>query len=454
MIRKNIWTRALIGFLSLVLTAPVGAFAQPASNPQGSGAQPGFSQPKLDQMLAPIALYPDSLLAQVLLASTYPSRVVEANRWVKAHRGWSKARINAALDKLDWDLSVKALVPFPKVLAMMDKHLGWTTNLGEAFLGQQQQVMASVQELRHKAYAQGNLKTTPQQEVVVQRQDIEIEPVSPDVVYVPYYDPWLVYGDWWWPGYPPYAFFPYGGYGLFGFAVGISVGSYWNRGWGHWNWGRRDVFVNVDRSLNINDPRAARHSFRTANFNSFAHHRAAGLGRVPGARAGAFNRPSAASVRQGLSSTGTRAGSAHGFGAQRPGFAGNRPANGSFGRSAAGAHGHGFVGGAHNFNGAGNFRSNGFAGSHPGHVAPGFAGHGVNGGGFRGPVGGAPAFGGGGAHIGGGAPHFGGGGAFGGGGGGAHFGGGGGGAHFGGGGGGAHFGGGGGGAHFGGGGRR
>lgn len=396
---KNIWTRVLIGIVSAVLAFPVGAFAQPAAN-QGAAPPPqNFSEPQLDQMLAPIALYPDSLLAQVLLASTYPSQVVEADRWVKAHRGWSKARINSALNKMDWDLSVKALVPFPKVLGMMDKHLDWTTNLGEAFLGQQQAVMASVQELRHKAYAKGNLRTTSQQEVVVQSQDIEIEPVNPELVYVPYYDPLLVFGDWWWPGYPPFAFFPYYGpylaFGPFGFGVGIFVASCWNWGWGHWGWGHGNLYVNANRHLNINDPHAGinRSTMRTANFHTFAAHQAAGLGRVSGAHAGAFHRPSAASVRRGIS--GTRAGAAHGF-----------------------AHG------------AGTFRGHGFTGSHTGRVAPGFAGHG-SAGGFSGPVGGAPHFEGGAAHFGGGGAHFGGGG--------FHFGGGG--AHFGGGGG--HFGGGG-----------
>ena len=411
MIRKNIWTRALIGFLALVLAAPVGVFAQPATNnpnDEGNSAPQSFSKPQLDQMLASIALYPDSLLAQVLIASTYPSQVVVANRWVKAHRGWSKARINAALDRKNWDMSVKALVPFPKVLAMMDKHLDWTTNLGEAFLGQQQEVMASVQELRQKAYAQGNLKTTEQQEVVVQRNDIEIEPVNPEVVHVPYYNPLEVYGDWWWPGYPPYAFFPYAGpyitYGLFGFAAAIGVGAYWNWGWGHWGWGNGNVYVNANRNLNINNPRAGinHRTMRTANFNTFRTHQAAGLGRAPGAHAGVFNRPSAASVRRGLSGT-------HAGAVSRHGVAG------------------GFQ--YHNFSGGSNFRGHNFNGSNPGHfTAPGFAGHGA--GGFRGSVGGASHFGGGGG-FGGGAPHFGGGGGFGGGGfGGGHFGGG----HFGGGG--------------------
>ncbi|MDR3555167.1 MAG: DUF3300 domain-containing protein [Syntrophobacteraceae bacterium] len=426
MIRKNIWTSALIGILSVVLTAPVGVFAQPAPNAQSGGAPQNFSQAQLDQMLAPIALYPDSLLAQILLASTYPSQVVEADRWVKAHQDWSKDRINAALDKRDWDLSVKALVPFPKVLAMMDNQIDWTTNLGEAFLSQQPDVMAQVQDLRHRAYSKGNLNTTEQQKVVVSNNAIEIQPVDPQVVYVPYYDPSVIYGNWWWPGYPPYAFFPYAGpyitYGLFGFAAGIAVGAFWNWGWGHWGWGDRNVYVNVNRHLNINDPRGRFHrgDFRTANFHQFSRNHVAGLGTVRGAgghgaHAGAFNRPSAASVQRGLSRN--RAGAAHGFTGHGHGFAADRG-------SAAGVHGHGFAGGArnHGVNGAGNFRGHGFAGSNAGHPHPGFNG----GGGFRGSVGGAHHFGGashfggggfrgGAAHFGGGGGHFGGGGGHGGG---------------------------------------
>ncbi len=421
MIRKNIWTRLLIGFLSVLLTAPVAALAQTAPNTRG--APQGFSRAQIDQMLAPIALYPDSLLAQILLASTYPSQVVQADRWVKSRKGWSKTRINEALNKKNWDLSVKALVPFPKVLDMMNSQLDWTTNLGEAFLGQQSEVMAQVQVLRQKAYAAGNLKTTPQQSVVDQNNDIAIEPVNPEVVYVPYYDPWDVYGSWWWPGYPPFAFYPYAGpflsFGLFGFAAAVSVGPYWNWGWGHWNWHHRDLYVNTNRTVNINDPHARinQRTMRTANFNSFARHQVAGLGRVPGAvghstRPGAFNRPSASSVQRGIARP--PAGAAHGFAGRGPGVAANRgaavpPAPGVTGGRAVPNHG---------LAGTGNFRGHGVAApkANVGR-APGFSG-----GGFRGPVGGAPHFG---ASPGfrGGAPHFEGGAHFGG--GGAHLGGGG-----------------------------
>jgi hypothetical protein len=440
MIRRKFLTYIVIGVFSVAMAVPVGAFAQSASSAEGGAAQKGFSRAQIDQMLAPVALYPDSLLAQILLASTYPSEIVQAARWVRHHRGWSRNRINAALDKMDWDMSVKALVPFPKVLAMMDKHLNWTTNLGEAFLGQQSQVMAQVQVMRQKAYAQGNLKTTPQQRVVVASNDIEIEPANPDVIYVPYYNPLQVYGSWWWPGYPPLAFFPYEGpyvasFGLFGFAAAVGVGPYWNWGWGRWNWAHRDMDVNVNRTANINSfhPGFDRNTLKTASFHSIARQQVAGLGRVnhplkPGAHPGAVARPPASSVQKGLARPGV--GKANGVAAKRGGAVSNRPA-------VQGAKNHG-VAGKSNFRG-GNFSSSksgrnapGFAGNRAvphgpatqGAKNPGFAGN-RGGGGFRGPVnqaphynaapgfGGArPGFSGGGApHFGGGAPRIGGGGA-------------------------------------------
>ena len=157
---NRVCKQALIAVLVMLLASPIASFAR------NDGAGQTFSRQELDRMLAPIALYPDSLLAQVLLAATYPTQVVEADRWVKEYGALSGDQLNKQLDDKDWDLSVKALVPFPQVLAMMDEHLDWTTKLGEAFLDQQAGVMASVQELRARAYAQRNLKSTPQQNVV------------------------------------------------------------------------------------------------------------------------------------------------------------------------------------------------------------------------------------------------------------------------------------------------
>ena len=229
-------TRCLIGIL-IVMMVPYGAFAQ------DTGPTPvTFSKAQLDQMLAPIALYPDSLLAQILIAATYPDQVLEANNWLKAHPDLQGDALNNALDATNWDLSVKALAPFPQILDMMAQQSDWTEKLGEAFLAQQTDVMASIQGLRRAARAAGNLQSNEQQKVVVEGDDVEIEPTNPEVVYVPDYNPEEVYGDWSWPDYPPFAYYPccwpfgfgigFGwGYG-FGFWAGVPVGPIWGWGWG------------------------------------------------------------------------------------------------------------------------------------------------------------------------------------------------------------------------------
>ena len=158
MIRNNILSRTIIGVLVVALAAPIGVFAQTGQNEQTTQSKKlrkHSVRRKLDRMLAPIARYPDPLLAQILIAATYPSQVVEAGRWVKENKGLSKDRLNAAIDKKDWDPSVKALAAYPQVLAMMNEHLDWTTNLGKAFLARQKEVLASIQELRHKDVRQG-----------------------------------------------------------------------------------------------------------------------------------------------------------------------------------------------------------------------------------------------------------------------------------------------------------
>ena len=156
-------------------------------------------------MVAPIALYPDSLVAQILAASTFPEQVVEADRWVQAHPDLKGDALGQAVDQQPWDPSVKALTAFPSVLGNMDKNLSWTSSLGDAYYNQQQDVMDAVQVMRQRAQAAGNLKSTPQQTVTTQGSTIDIEPANPEVVYVPAYDPWLVYGGpiVAWPGLVP-----------------------------------------------------------------------------------------------------------------------------------------------------------------------------------------------------------------------------------------------------------
>jgi hypothetical protein len=212
-----------------------------------------FRQEELDQMLAPIALYPDPLLSQILMASTYPLEVVEASRWSKANPGLKGQDAVRAVEPMNWDPSVKSLTAFPQVLDMMDSKLEWTESLGEAFLGQQEDVMNSVQGLRRKADAAGNLLSSDQMRVGREGDYITIEPPAPQVVYVPYYNPTVVYGPWWWPAYPPVYWTPPAYYvgpayrpGFYwGSGIAISVGFFF----GHTDWHRHRVTV-VNNQVN------------------------------------------------------------------------------------------------------------------------------------------------------------------------------------------------------------
>jgi hypothetical protein len=260
----------LIGFLIFLLAAPPGAFGQT------SGTAGTFSQEELEQLLAPVALYPDSLLAQILVASTYPLEVVEADRWVQRNKNLKGDQLNDALDKTSWDLSVKALVPFPDILATMSEKLDWTQKLGDAFLAQESEVMNTIQRLRGKARAQGNLQDTEQQKVVVQGDAIEIQPANPAVIYVPSYNPTVVYGSWAYPSYPPYYFNPVGATvaaGVLGFAAGVAVGSAWNSGWGSWNWGGGGYNANVNRNVNINRNNINVSNIQTSRWQHDSAHR-------------------------------------------------------------------------------------------------------------------------------------------------------------------------------------
>jgi uncharacterized membrane protein YgcG len=212
--------------------------------PQGAPAPPYTQQTpeQMQQLVAPIALYPDSLVAQILAASTFPEQVVEADRWVQANPDLKGAALGQAVDQQPWDPSVKALTAFPSVLGNMDKNLSWTSSLGDAYYNQQQDVMDAVQVMRQRAQGAGELKTTPQQTVTTQGSTIVVQPANPEVVYVPAYDPWLVYGDpiMAWPGWYPYPGIWFGGpYLSFGMGYGIGFFGGFGWGWPHWgfNWG-------------------------------------------------------------------------------------------------------------------------------------------------------------------------------------------------------------------------
>jgi len=217
-------------------TAPPSGQAPPSDN-QAPYAR--LSQEQLGRLVAPIALYPDALVAQVLAASSFPSEIVDANEWLKAHPGLSPSDLGAEVDKQPWDPSVKALVPYPSVLRNLATNLGWTSELGDAYYNQPQDVMTAVQEMRRKAQQAGNLKTTPQLNVNEdQNGQIDIQPTDPNVVYVPAYDPWAVYGY-------PIAPWPYwvdvpgiwwGGPGIY-FGVGFPIAPFFGFGWGWHAWG-------------------------------------------------------------------------------------------------------------------------------------------------------------------------------------------------------------------------
>ncbi|KPK34204.1 MAG: hypothetical protein AMK70_08185 [Nitrospira bacterium SG8_35_1] len=238
--------------LVLLLAVPPWAVAQEPD--AETGAAKTFKQEELDQMLAPIALYPDSLLAQVLMASTYPLEVVQADRWTKQNKELEGDTLAEELEKQEWDPSVKSLVQFPDVLAMMSEKLDWTQKLGDAFLAQQEDVTNTVQNLRKKAKETDNLKTTKEQVVKVEKEVIIIESAKPEVVYVPVYNPTVVYGTWWWPHYPPYYYYPpyYPRPALYGFATGVAIGVAWGYAWGHWNWHSHSVNININRNINYN----------------------------------------------------------------------------------------------------------------------------------------------------------------------------------------------------------
>ena len=244
--------KSLALFLTFLLVAPQGVMAK------SEGGDKSFKQEELEQLVAPIALYPDSLVAQILMASTYPLEVVQAGKWAKKNKVLKGDALTKALEKENWDPSVKSLVNFPQVLDMMNDKLDWTQKLGDAFLAQKKEVMDTVQKLRAKAEAEGNLKTTKEQKVVVEKetQTIVIESASPEVVYVPTYNPTVVYGTWPYPAYPPYYYYPPGyaaGAALFSFGVGVAVGAAWGYAWGNCNWRGGDVNVNINRNTNFNN---------------------------------------------------------------------------------------------------------------------------------------------------------------------------------------------------------
>src|SRR6478609_7904669 len=251
--------------LFLVFADGANAQGQPASTPASTSSNQTLKPEQLDALVAPIALYPDTLLAEVLMGSTYPLEVVQAARWVAENKNLKGDALKAEVDKQGWDESIKSLTATPDVLKMMSDKLDWTQKLGDAVLAQQTDVMDSIQRLRAKADANNKLQTTKQQKVTKKsdggKQYIAIEPTDPQTIYVPYYDPAVVYGAWPYPANPPYywgaSYWPGGGALLatgLAFGAGYAVGR-WASGGNYWgggvNWGGNNIYAN--RSVNINN---------------------------------------------------------------------------------------------------------------------------------------------------------------------------------------------------------
>ena len=254
-----------LSLLAFLWFMPLAAEAQaPSATPAAAPSQPPLKPEELEALVAPIALYPDALLSQLLIAATYPLEVVTAERWATQNKNLKGDQLKTEVDKQAWDDSVKSLVATPEVLTMMNSQLEWTRKLGDAVLAQQPDLMDAIQRLRTKAHANNKLPSTKEQTVSVKqeggKQVIYIAPTNPETVYVPYYNPAVVYGSWPYTAYPPY-YWPAPAYiagGLvatgLAFGAGYALGR-WTSGGNYWgggaNWGNGNI--NVNRPVNINN---------------------------------------------------------------------------------------------------------------------------------------------------------------------------------------------------------
>jgi hypothetical protein len=401
--RRSLWICLLQLLLALLLALPTQTMA---ANGDGTSAKKP-SQEELAQLLAPIALYPDELVSQILMASTYPLEVVQADRWAKSHKQSAGDTLTKQLEKEPWDPSVKSLVNFPTVLAAMSEKLDVTTKIGDAFLSDQKGVMETIQVLRKKAHAAGNLKTTKEQQVIVEKEVIIIKPADPQVIYVPTYSPTVVYGTWMYPSYPPYYYYPppppYAP--AYTLAVGIAIGAAWNNNY-HGNCDWHGNTVNVNNNYNINHNQNANINRGQGGQSAWKHnpqHRK-GVAYKDGATAKQYGQ-SPAKSQQARSQS-------RGYGSTSGGATGNRPSAGSMDRGAGGAGtrpsaGSMDRGGRDSAFGGGGSGSQARAASDRGmssrqSSASSFSGGGSRGGSFSGGGGGGRSFGGGGGGRGGG----------------------------------------------------
>ena len=386
----NLPSRLIVGLLSTLLALPATIPVACAQASQQSGAAQ-LSQAQLSALVAPIALYPDALLSQVLMASTYPLEVAEAANWQKANSKLTGNALNQALQQQSWDASVKSLVSFPPVLQMMGSQLSWTQNLGNAVLAQQSDVMDAVQSLRAKAQQTGSLQSTSQQTVSGGGSTpIVIQPANPQVIYVPTYNPAVAFGGWPYPAYPPVAYYPPGyvaGTALLSFGVGMAVGAalWGGMHWGGGGWGggnsltvNNNNFNNFKRNTNNNWHNGERSG--ASNWKPDQQRRAANMGGGSNAMRDAQRDQLRQNLDHGGLEGGNRSGADRGGfdrndaakgSADRGGFdrnggdrAGAERSRGDFGHDAGGfgdTHGarfdggHSFGGGGRSFGGGGHF---------------------------------------------------------------------------------------------------
>ena len=345
-------------FVLAILLSPIQLRASPQSQAAGQNQPPAaqLTPEQLQEIVAPIALYPDALVAQILAASAYPTQIVEAGRFLQQNPNLKDAALGAEVDKQDWDPSVKALTQFPSVLADMDKNLSWTSELGDADVNQQADVMNAVQFMRQKAQEAGNLKTTPQQTVATDGNAIVIQPANPQVVYVPDYDPEFAYGYpvGLWPGFYPWwgvsgPYLAFGG----GYGIGPFFGFGWGwHGWG-FDWGHRGLMYGGGRYQFRSRSFYSRNAFLHGNYRGGASYArgdrgmrgyAAGGGRAAGgsARAGAFG-----GVTHGASERSSSSRGQSSMGGGRSSGGGNRGGGGGMRGGGGGGGGRGGGGGGH-----------------------------------------------------------------------------------------------------------
>ncbi|MDQ1471688.1 MAG: hypothetical protein QOJ99_3168 [Bryobacterales bacterium] len=321
---KRIFQQGMALFLSwcLLLAGAGNGFgnqgneaSQPPQPAQQSPEPPQAAQQspeQLQQLVAPIALYPDSLVAQILPCATYPDQIIEAEKWMEQNKSLQGEQLAAEVDKQPWDASVKAITQFPAVLANMSGNLAWTSELGDAYVNQQQDLSQAIQTMRERAKQAGNLKTTPQEKVDTKGKTIVIQPAETNVVYVPQYDPWLVYGAplAMYPGWYPYPGLFLDGPGI-GFGLGFGIGLFGGFGWGWHNWGfdwhhggrvvyNHNTYISRSRTIvNHNSFHAGGNNFGHGAGRSFGGHEA--FHGSTGAHSGAFGGFSHGGVAHGNS---------------------------------------------------------------------------------------------------------------------------------------------------------